>query len=165
MFPTKYTHQTCLNASPEEVYKWHENPLALKKLTPEKDSVEIIKAAALQEGSVAHLRIPLLGCCLYVDWLAELENVKPNKEFSDLQISGPFKIWKHRHVFASVMHNKCEMREEIEFIVPGGRIVHSVISPIVLNRLKRVFRHRHQVLIDEFGQIQPELLVEAPHYN
>ena len=94
MYTRKYIHQTHLNASPERVYRWHDEPSALQRLTPVEDAIDVVKAAKLGDGNQAHLRIPLLGCCLYVDWTAELENVQQGCEFSDRQIKGPFKMWR-----------------------------------------------------------------------
>ena len=161
MYTTKYIHQTHLNAPPEKVYRWHDQPLALQRLTPEEDSIDVVRAAKLGDGNQAHLRIPLLGCCLYVDWTAELENVKPGREFSDRQIDGPFKIWKHRHLFLNGDSRGCLMRDEIEFMMPGGKLMHSVFSPFVVNKLRQVFTYRHQILVNEFGEVHPELFNES----
>ena len=161
MKPTKYIHETFLSAPPNRVYSWHENPSALQQLMPKEDSIDIVRPAQLSEGNKAYLRIPLLGCCLYVDWTAELESVKPGREFSDRQVSGPFKIWKHRHLFLHASSQRCLMRDEIEFLLPGGKLIHSTLSPFVVNKLRRVFQYRHRILIQEFGQGQPELFDES----
>ena len=50
MSTTKYIHQTHLNASPERVYRWHEEPSALQRLTPEDDAIDVVKAAELVDG-------------------------------------------------------------------------------------------------------------------
>lgn len=160
MYTRKYIHQTHLNASPERVYRWHDEPSALQRLTPEEDAIDVVKAAKLGDGNQAHLRIPLLGCCLYVDWTAELENVQQGREFSDRQIKGPFKIWKHRHLFLNNDSHGCLMRDEIEFMLPGGRLIHSALSPFVVSKLRKVFGYRHQILIKEFGEVHPELFNE-----
>ena len=165
MKPTKYIHETLLSAPPEKVYSWHERPLALQQLMPKEDSIDIVTPAQLSEGNQAHLRIPLLGCCLYVDWTAKLERVKPGKEFSDRQISGPFRIWKHRHLFLRTSSHGCLMRDEIEFLLPGGKLIHATLSPFVVNKLRHVFQYRHQILIQEFGQGQPELFNGSPKGN
>ena len=117
----------------------------------------MVKAAKLGDGNQAHLRIPLLGSCLYVDWTAELENVQQGCEFSDRQIKGPFKMWKHRHLFLDNESQGCLMRDEIEFMMPGGKLIHSAFSPLVVAKLRRVFTYRHQILINEFGEVHPEL--------
>ena len=165
MCTTKYIHQTHLNAPPDKVYRWHEEPSALQRLTPEDDAVDVIKAAKLGDGNQAHLRIPLLGCCFYVNWTAELENVQPGREFSDRQIDGPFKMWKHKHLFLADDSRGCLMRDEIEFVMPGGKLIHSAFSPLVVNKLRQVFGYRHQILINEFGEVHPELFDESSQSN
>lgn len=157
MMPAQFIHQTCLRATSGEVYKWHENPSALKRLSPRNGTVEIIKPALLSQGSIAHLRILFLGNLLHIDWLAELEHVRPGREFSDRQLKGPFKMWKHRHIFIPTSVNNCIMRDEIEFVVPGGTWVHSILAPLILKKIQRVFIDRHRVLIEEFGEGQPDL--------
>ena len=49
------------------------------------------------------------------------------------------------------------MRDEIEFVVPGGTWVHSILAPLILKKIQRVFIDRHRVLIEEFGEGQPDL--------
>ena len=52
------------------------------------------------------------------------------------------------------------MRDEIEFMMPGGRLIHSALSPFVVSKLRKVFGYRHQILIKEFGEVHPELFNE-----
>ena len=53
------------------------------------------------------------------------------------------------------------MRDEIEFMMPGGKLVHSAFAPLVVAKLRRVFTYRHQILVNEFGEVHPELFNES----
>ena len=58
MYTTKYIHQTHLDASPERVYRWHDEPSALQRLTPEEDAIDVVKAA--KPVSYTHLTLPTI---------------------------------------------------------------------------------------------------------
>ena len=88
--------------------------------------------------------------------------MQQGREFSDRQIKGPFKVWKHRHLFLNSDSEGCLMRDEIEFMMPGGKLIHSALSPFVVSKLRKVFGYRHQILIKEFGEVHPELFNETP---
>ena len=60
MYTTKYIHQSHLNASPERVYRWHDEPSALQRLTPEEDAIDVVKAAKLGDGNQATLEFHYL---------------------------------------------------------------------------------------------------------
>ena len=49
------------------------------------------------------------------------------------------------------------MRDEISFTLPGGKLVNIIFGKLVLRELKSVFKARHKVLKNEFGEYQHSL--------
>lgn len=150
MHPLKFSFETTLDAPPSEVFQWHKAPDALSKLNPENERVEIVEPAPLESGNKIVLRIKALGM-LGIPWIAKLENVEPGKEFVDRQVEGPFKFWLHRHRFIPTGKEKCIMRDEIYFLLPGGTLVNRLLGWAALRKLRGVFRQRHAVLLEAFG--------------
>ena len=149
MRPLKFSYETTLDAPPSKVFEWHEHPDALSRLNPEKQRVQILEPAPLERGKQIVLRIQMLGMW-GIPWIAKLEEVERGKEFIDRQVQGPFKYWHHRHRFLP-KGKQCIMRDEIQFILPGGRLMNWLLGWAAIWKLRGVFRQRHAVLLEEFG--------------
>ncbi|GEM_PF-685053 len=152
MKPAKYTKESKLNSPAATVFAWHEDPSALEELTPKEEGIQIVKPSTLVDGAEVYLRVPVLGRWVYVDWVSQLKDIKPGLEFSDTQTKGIFKLWHHRHRFIPD-GNGCLMRDEIEFILPGGVLIHSLFKGFVLTKLNQVFTYRHKKLSKIFGDL------------
>ena len=142
--------ETKLNAPAATVYAWHEDPSALEQLSPESAGVEVVKPAALNVGEVALLRVPLVPNIFTVSWQAAIVYVKPGLEFQDRQLKGPFQYWHHRHKFVPT-GSGCIMRDEVEFILPGGPAIHHLGKHFVQAQLREMFTYRHNQLLKRFG--------------
>jgi ligand-binding SRPBCC domain-containing protein len=66
----------------------------------------------MAEGSISEFTL-WLGP-IPVRWQAVHSNVGPNG-FTDTQISGPLKYWRHTHRFDSVSENSTQIDEHIEY--------------------------------------------------
>ena len=150
MHPTKYIKETKLNTPAAAVYAWHEDPSALDQLTPKEAGIQILKPSALVDGELVFLRVPIVGRWLYVDWVSQICEVQPGLEFTDIQTKGIFRFWRHRHLFIPE-GNGCRMRDEIEFLLPGGWLMHRLGKRHVLSKLHQVFTFRHNQLRKAFG--------------
>ena len=82
------------------------------------NKVDIIKYSSIADGNELHLEIKVFFGLFKINWIAKIENVIKEKEFSDLQIKGPFKFWHHRHAFiAAKSADECIMEDQINFIL------------------------------------------------
>lgn len=89
-----------LGASARALYDYHAGPSAFGRLLPPWDRVELVgKHPGLINGSVANIivrRGPLA-----LPGAFEHSNVIEGSEFTDTQLKGPFRRWRHRHRFIS----------------------------------------------------------------
>ena len=114
-----------------------------------KNLIDILKYSSIAEGNELHFKIKVFFGIFKLNWVAKIEKVIPGKEFSDIQIKGPFKYWRHRHIFKQLESgNKCLMKDQIEFILFGGSIINFLLKPIVIKNLKGTFQSRHGKLIE-----------------
>ncbi|HVG39700.1 MAG TPA: SRPBCC family protein, partial [Pyrinomonadaceae bacterium] len=94
----RFVYESTINAPPERVFAFHELPDALRRLTPPWERVEVVQLAPnLRKGARAVLETKLFGL-LKVRWVAEHTIYDPPRLFEDVQLSGPFKSWRHRHI-------------------------------------------------------------------
>jgi len=139
-----FLKQSVIRASPERVFGFHELPDALARLTPPWERTRVVSAAPdLRVGSRAVVETRLFGL-VPARWVAEHTAYDPPRMFEDVQTSGPFRSWRHRHLV--LPHERgATLRDEIEY-EPPLRPVGRLMAPLlIVPRLKRLFDYRHRV--------------------
>ena len=140
----RFVKESLIRAAPERVFAFHELPDARARLTPPWERSRVLSAAPdLRVGSRAVIETRLFGL-IPVCWVAVHTAYDPPRMFEDVQVSGPFRSWAHRHTFTP-HENGSLLRDEIEFEPPLGPLGR-LASPLVIGpRLRRLFDYRHEV--------------------
>jgi len=140
----KFVKQSVIRATPERVFQFHQEPDALSLLTPPWERAEVIQAANISDvGSRAVVQLYVLGL-FKKKWIAEHTVYDPPNLFEDIQVEGPFKSWRHRHIIER-HPDGAVLRDEISYEPPLG-FVGGLVSPwFVERRLQKVFDCRHEV--------------------
>ncbi|HMS11051.1 MAG TPA: SRPBCC family protein [Pyrinomonadaceae bacterium] len=140
----KFTNESVIKASPERVFAFHELPDAFERLVPPWEDAKIVQKANIAEiGSRAILEQKIFGL-IPSRWVAEHTAYDPPRMFEDVQISGPFAKWRHRHIIEP--HEEgAVLRDEIEFEPPMS-IIGDLAAPLfILPRIEKMFDYRHRV--------------------
>ncbi len=144
-----FEKRTRLNVSAEKLFAWHERPSAFEELTPPFIKVRILKPLkALRDGEVTSLQIQLPF--MPITWVARMQEIIPGRQFVDVQVSGPFSYWRHRHLFEPESPDSCWMRDSIDYTIPMG-FLGNLFSKKIDKDLRRMFDYRHAKLIELFG--------------
>jgi len=131
-------------APPAEVFRFHERPDALARLTPPWEPMRAIQPpSSLQAGSRVILAGRVFG--LPLQWVAIHTEYDPPRRFADQQESGPFDYWYHRHEFADDGAGGTMLRDEVEYVPPFGRIGRWLLNRMIQKKLTRLFEYRHEV--------------------
>jgi len=139
-----FVKESVIRAAPERVFAFHELPDALARLTPPWERARVIQAARIDEvGSVAIIETRLFGV-IPSRWVARHTLYDPPRAFEDLQESGPFKYWRHRHTVLPHAGG-ATLRDEIEYEPPLSFLGRLAEPFLVTPRLERVFAYRHEV--------------------
>lgn len=140
----KFVKESIIKASPEKVFAFHLLPDAIERLIPPWENAEIIRKADITKiGSQAVIEQKIFGI-FPSRWIAEHTKYEPPKMFEDVQISGPFKSWRHRHIIEPHEEGAL-LRDEIDFEPPLG-IFGKLAAPFaILPKLEKMFDYRHEV--------------------
>lgn len=140
----KFTKESVIKASPERVFAFHELPDAFERLVPPWEDAKIVQKADISEiGSRAIIEQKIFGL-IPSRWVAEHTAYDPPRMFEDVQISGPFASWRHRHVIEP-HEDGAVLRDEIEFEPPMS-IIGDLAAPLfILPRIEKMFDYRHRV--------------------
>jgi ligand-binding SRPBCC domain-containing protein len=137
-----YIKESVIRASPARVFAFHELPDALARLTPPWESSRVIQMAKISEvGSEAIIETRILGL-IPVRWIARHTIYDPPRVFEDVQLKGPFRFWRHRHLVAPHADGAV-LRDEIEYEPPFSFIGRLVEPLLITPRLEKLFDYRH----------------------
>jgi ligand-binding SRPBCC domain-containing protein len=139
-----FVKQSIIRAPVARIFAFHELPDALSRLTPPWEMVRVVEAAPnLRVGSTAIIETRLFGL-VRLRWIAEHTVYDPPRMFEDMQVNGPFKLWRHRHVVEPHEQGGV-LRDEIEYVPPFG-VLGRIAAPLsIVPRLRRLFEYRHAV--------------------
>jgi uncharacterized protein len=146
--PSVFVASSTIDTSAERVFAFHESPGALARLTPPWEPVEFIERPAnIKDGARAVLRVGPWP--FRMRWVLEHRGYVAGREFSDVQISGPFRSWKHTHSMTPLGPRACLLEDRIEYQLPFGALGVFLVGWYVQRKLRRLFEFRHAVTEDE----------------
>jgi ligand-binding SRPBCC domain-containing protein len=153
-----FVKESRIRASPERVFAFHEQQNALALLLPPWESARVIRSAKISEvGSQAIVETRIFGP-ITMQWIAEHTIYDPPRVFEDIQIKGPFRNWRHRHVILPHAEGAI-LKDEIEYDPPLGFLGRALAPLLIENRLSKLFEYRHQVTREwcENDKLEPEV--------
>jgi ligand-binding SRPBCC domain-containing protein len=143
----RFVKESLIRASPERVFGFHELPDALARLTPPSENARVIQAAKISDvGAQAIIETRIFGP-VKATWIARHTIYDPPRMFEDVQIKGPFRSWRHRHIVEPVAEGAM-LRDEIEYEPPMGFLGRLVAPLLIEKRLQKMFDYRHEVTRD-----------------
>lgn len=140
----KFIKESIIKATPEKVFAFHELPDAFERLLPPWENAKIIQKADISKiGSQAIIEQKIFGI-FPSRWVAEHTKYEPPKMFEDVQISGPFKSWRHQHIILPHEDGAC-LRDEIEFKPPMSFFGELAAPLFIVPKIEKMFEYRHEV--------------------
>ncbi len=137
-------------ASAEAVFDWHEAPGAFERLTPPWKRVRVVQhEGGIRDGARVSLRVGLRPFSLR--WDLEHRDYQHGRSFSDMQLAGPFRYWKHVHRMVPHGPQDSVLEDAIEYELPFGTIGWLVGRLVVQRKLKRLFAYRHAITLQAFA--------------
>lgn len=140
----RFVKESVIRASPERVFEFHEQPKVLSLITPPWESARIIQTARISEvGTETIIETKVFGP-IKMRWVARHTLYDPPRVFEDVQVRGPFRSWRHRHIIASHIEGAM-LRDEIDYEPPLGVLGRALAPLLIQRRLQKIFDYRHQV--------------------
>jgi ligand-binding SRPBCC domain-containing protein len=144
----RFTQTFPINAPLSVVWELHDDPSALKELTPPPARVEILHLdQPLKQGSQLKFKIKMLGP-IAATWHAHYDEFTPYQPgmtecgFVDSSISSPFRHWIHRHTFRQLSDGTSTVTDDAEFWLFGGPIGHALTWLLAYPAIAFMFVYR-----------------------
>jgi len=139
MTASSTTYRSRIDAAPEALLAWHRNPNAFQRLSPPWVDVRAIASAGTFEpGDGKRLHLGLAGPFGF-DWEIRHEAIPGGNGFRDVQVSGPFRSWRHDHRFLPDGAGGSVLEDRLTWEAPLDPLVHRWIE----RELDRTFLLRH----------------------
>lgn len=140
----QFVKESVIKASPERVFAFHELPDAIERLVPPWENVTVVQKADITKVGSRAILEPKIFSVVPSRWVAEHTVYDPPHLFEDIQISGPFASWRHRHIIEPHPEGAI-LRDEIEFEPPMWFIGDLVAPFLIVPKIEKMFDYRHRV--------------------
>ncbi len=137
--------------SPAETFRFFSNPRNLQRLTPPLLKFKFLSTPpeVVQPGVEIDYQIILYG--VPVHWRTQIEVVEPPRKFVDVQVKGPYALWRHSHSFRDLGGGKTEVKDRVEYAMPLGPLGDLAHYLFVARSLGDIFDFRSRELAAIMG--------------
>jgi ligand-binding SRPBCC domain-containing protein len=124
-----------------EVFAFFADAANLERLTPSSLRFEIKTALPvdMRPGALIDYRITLFGIGLR--WRTLIEVFEPETRFIDVQLKGPYRMWRHTHEFVDAAGGTT-VRDHVEYELPLGFLGEVARALFVQRQLATIFNFR-----------------------
>jgi apolipoprotein D and lipocalin family protein len=136
-----------------DVFRWHEQPGALAALTPSALVRIEHQEGGIRDGGRVTVSIGLGRARLR--WSMRHYGYIDGRRFCDEQVSGPFAVWRHSHLFESLGSSQTLYEDRIEFAVARRRTLNRLATAVLQPLLHMAFAHRHRVVRSAIDPARP----------
>jgi ligand-binding SRPBCC domain-containing protein len=124
-----------------EVFAFFADPRNLETMTPETLGFHILTPGpiAMRKGAIIDYDLRLFG--VRFSWKTLIEAYELDQRFVDVQMKGPYKVWRHTHTFSDAEGGTL-VRDRVEYALPFGVLGTAVRALFVRRTLEGIFDFR-----------------------
>jgi ligand-binding SRPBCC domain-containing protein len=133
-----------------EVFAFFGDAWNLEAITPQflRFRVTTPGPIPMAPGALIDYRLSLYG--VGFRWRTRIEIWEPGVRFVDVQLSGPYRRWRHTHTFEDAPGGT-RVLDRVEYELPLGPLGHLAHAVFVRRALARIFDHRRARIAERFG--------------
>ena len=146
----------------DRVFAFFADPLNLPRLLPAWQDARIDSLELHAPGSGSASRAAGRGSRILLSfrpvplspirlrWLALIDDYTANHHFCDLQVTGPFRYWRHCHLVSPEMHGEVSgtrVTDVVDYQWPGGSANAAIDVFGGRLQIRQIFRYRQRRLL------------------
>lgn len=148
-----YEKRSVIDTPAPALFSWHTRPGAFERLTPPWEHLRIVsRHGGIADGS--RVTLELRRGPLKTRWEALHRNFVEGRQFTDVQVAGPFKRWEHTHLVEPVDETKATLIDHVEYALPLGPLGAVAGAPFARRMMDRLFAFRHRRIATDLGRHQ-----------
>jgi len=137
----------------DKVWDFFSDPRNLQAITPGDVHFKILTTdlpAEMRQGQLIDYYIkPFAGFRFF--WRTEITYVRKKEYFEDVQLKGPYKLWRHEHFFKEIPGG-VEMTDVVHYKAPLGILGQMANAIYLRNKLRKIFEYRFLKVESLFGK-------------
>lgn len=140
----------------DDVFRFFASAENLGVITPPELRFEILNESPIDMGVGSRIdyRIRLHG--MPMTWRTLIERWEPPQLFEDIQLRGPYRMWRHRHQFDEVGEGEAtRMVDTVWYRLPVLGPFNALVHPLVRRQLDRIFDYRAEAVRQAFSGSYP----------
>lgn len=142
-----FRDEIILPARLDRVFDFFAEARNLEKLTPPWLRFEVLTEGPISMAPGVLIDYRIHWRTIPLRWRTEIEAWEPPHRFVDRQIRGPYRLWRHEHLFVE-RDDGTSVVDRVGYAPFGGAIAHRLV---VARDVERIFAYRHEVLRREFA--------------
>jgi ligand-binding SRPBCC domain-containing protein len=134
-----------------QAFDFYGDALNLEPMTPPWLHFEVLTPGpiVLGAGALLDYRLRLHG--VPIRWQTRIETWEPPTRFVDTQVTGPYKLWEHTHLFEDEGEGAAVIRDRVRYEIPLGRLGGVADWLFVRRDLRRIFDFRAAAVDQRLG--------------
>ncbi len=130
----------------EEAFTFFEDPRNLFGITPSGLAVRICDPDRVDVSENAQFDYTIRWLGFRMRWRSRIIDYLPPEQFTDVQVIGPYRYWKHKHSLVPVEEGTL-MEDEVLYCLP---FFAAFLYPIIRRQLRDIFTYR-AIKIEEWA--------------
>ncbi len=140
---------TLVNAPIEQTFAFFSKAGNLGLITPAAMKFRIEgRIPPMADGAVINYRVQVGP--LPIRWRTRIVSWNPGRSFADVQDSGPYRVWRHEHVFTA-QGNQTMMDDRVYYTPRVSLVARLTNRLFVAPKLRDIFQYRADVIRLRFG--------------
>jgi ligand-binding SRPBCC domain-containing protein len=135
----------------QEVFEFFAKAENLEELTPPWLHFRILDVSPGQVRKGTLIRYALRWRIFPIRWTTEIAEWEPPHRFVDVQLKGPYSLWRHEHWFKAE-GNGTRILDEVQYRVPLGPLGSIAHKLKVKKDVESIFAYRRSVIRRLFGE-------------
>ena len=134
----------------QEVFAFFSDASNLEAITPRQLNFHILTPGpiGLEAGARIDYQLKLYG--VPVKWASLIESWEPPREFVDVQLRGPYRVWRHTHRFAAE-GGGTRIFDDVDYELPLGPLGRVVEALWARREIVKIFGYRTEVIRRRFS--------------
>jgi uncharacterized protein len=133
----------------DHVFSFFSKPANLGLITPAAMRFRIVgQVPVLTQGVTIDYRVR--AGPFPISWRSRIVDWDPPNGFTDVQVRGPYRVWRHEHVFRA-QGNTTVMDDRVYYAAPAGILGALANRLFIAPALREIFKYRADVIRMRFG--------------
>ena len=134
----------------DEVFAFFAQAGNLERITPPWLRFRLVTDEPVEMGAGTLIEYHLRLHRVPLRWISRIEHWEPGRAFEDVQVKGPYRVWRHRHEFRPVGGGTL-VHDHVRYALPLGPLGELAHAAFVERDLARIFAFRHATVARLLG--------------